>query len=97
MGFENISEVWKETIQGLQPCNYLKAYLTESSHNQDAETMQLQVMLRFGEDFIQVTAAYEIYGGLSLFADKGGYMGMFLGLSFSQLSAFTGLIISKFM
>ena len=62
--------------------------------------MQLQVMLRFGEDFIQVTAAYEIYGGLSLFADKGGYMGMFLGLSFSQLSqlsVFTDFIISKFM
>ena len=79
----------------LQPCNYLKAYLTESSHNQDAE--KTQVMLRFGEDSIQVTAAYEAYGGLSLFADIGGYMGMFLGLSFSQLSVFTDFIISKFM
>ena len=79
----------------LQPCNYLKADMIQSLHNEDAKITQVQ--LKFGDDSIQVTAAYEAYGGLSLFADIGGYVGMFLGLSFSQLSGFTDFIFSKFM
>ena len=79
----------------LEHCNYLKAYLMQSSHNPESKVKQ--VLLRFGDDSIQVTSAYEAYGGLSLFADIGGYVGMFLGLSFSQLSGFTDFILSKFL
>ena len=80
-------------IQGLQPCNYLKAYMIQSHHN--AEANFKQVMFKFGEDSIQVTSAFEVYGGLSLFVFFGGYMGMFLGFSFSQFSGFADYIVSK--
>ena len=35
----------RKRIQGLQPCNYLKAYLTESSHNQDARIILVWSLL----------------------------------------------------
>ena len=76
----------------LKPCHYLKAYLILSQHvDQDFR----RVVLKFGDDGIQMTSAYEAYGELSLFADIGGYVGMFLGLSFSQLSDLSNYILSK--
>ena len=77
----------------LKPCHYLKAYLILSQY---VENQQFRhVMLKFGDDGIQMTSAYEAYGELSLFADIGGYVGMFLGLSFSQLSDLSNYILSK--
>ena len=51
--------------------------------------------ITFGDDGIQVTRAYEAYGELSLFADIGGYVGMFLGLSFSQLTELTNYVFTR--
>ena len=77
----------------LKPCHYLKAYLILSQY---VENQQFRhVMLKFGDDGIQVTSAFEAYGELSLFADIGGYVGMFLGLSFSQLSDLSNYVLSK--
>ena len=76
----------------LKPYHYLKAYLILSQHvDQDFR----RVVLKFGDDGIQMTSAYEAYGELSLFADIGGYVGMFLGLSFSQLSDLSNYVLSK--
>ena len=79
----------------LKPCHYLKAYLILSQY---VENQQFRhVMLKFGDDGIQVTSAFEAYGELSLFADIGGYVGMFLGLSFSQLSDLSNYVLSKLL
>ena len=79
----------------LQPCNYLKAYLIQSQYNHNAPSEGKKVFFKFGGDGIQVTSAFEAYGELSLFADIGGYVGMFLGLSFSQLTELSNYVLSK--
>ena len=79
----------------LQPCNYLKAYLIQSQYNHNAPSESKKVFFKFGGDGIQVTSAFEAYGELSLFADIGGYVGMFLGLSFSQLTELSNYVLSK--
>ena len=35
---------------------------------------------------IKVTKAYHIYSGLSLVAEIGGYVGLFLGVSINQIT-----------
>ena len=77
----------------LKPCHYLKAYLILSQHIENQEYRN--AILKFGDDGVQVTSAFEAYGELSLFADIGGYVGMFLGLSFSQLSELSNYVLSK--
>ena len=77
----------------LKPCHYLKAYLVLSQHVENQEFRH--AALKFGDDGVQVTSAFEAYGELSLFADIGGYVGMFLGLSFSQLSELSNYVLSK--
>ena len=76
-----------------KPCNYLKAYFSQTQSNPNAQNPKLG--LKFGDDGIQVTRAYEAYGELSLFADIGGYVGMFLGLSFSQLTELTNYVFTR--
>ena len=96
---EKALEFYKRIVQKrdfkncLKPCHYLKAYLIQSQHVQ--QQTNKAVLLRFGDDGIQVTSAFDAYGELSLFADIGGYVGMFLGLSFSQLSELSNYVLSK--
>ena len=76
-----------------KPCNYLKAFMIPIDHT---PRHQLRgAILNFGNDDIQVTEAYPDYGELSMFADIGGYVGMFLGLSVSQLASLSNYLWLK--
>ena len=73
-------------------CNYLKVFLIPTDHSW---YWRNGAVLNFGDDDIQVTEAYPDYGELSMFADIGGYVGMFLGLSVSQLASLSNYLWLK--
>ena len=66
------------------PCSYFivpgKNYQVSDSDSEYAE-----VILRF-EQLIKETKSYYTYSGLSLIAEIGGYVGLFLGISINQLT-----------
>ena len=52
------------------------------------------VVIDFKEN-IKVTDAYHTYSGLSLIAEIGGYVGLFLGVSVNQVSVLMNILLDK--
>ena len=44
---------------------------------------------------IRVTQAHYLYSGLSMVAEIGGYVGLFLGVSFNKLAILTNTLITR--
>ena len=79
---------YSKSIQVTSGCNKPCSYVTlrtniifdrEKYHNTIA-----RVQIYFNEN-ITVTKAYHIYSGLTLIAEIGGYVGLFLGISMNQI------------
>ena len=79
---------YSKSIQVTSGCNKPCSYVTlrtnmifdrEKYHNTIA-----RVQIYFKENII-VTKAYHIYSGLTLIAEIGGYVGLFLGISMNQI------------
>ena len=88
---------YSKTIQVKSGCNKPCSYVTlrtttiwdkEKFHNSIA-----RVRIYFKEN-ITVTKAYHIYSGLTLIAEIGGYVGLFLGVSMNQLGNLLDMFIS---
>ena len=55
----------------------------------------MQVVIYFKEN-IKVTKAYHVYSGLSLIAEIGGYVGLFLGVSINQVTNLFDVLFNAF-
>ena len=44
---------------------------------------------------IKVTQSHYLYSGLSMVAEIGGYVGLFLGVSFNKLAILTNTLITR--
>ena len=66
------------------PCSYFKVS-SDVSLVSKRNTKLASVALSF-EQLIQDTKSYYIYSGLSLIAEIGGYVGLFLGISINQMT-----------
>ena len=67
------------------PCSY---FIVPGKNYQESDSEDLeyaQIILRF-EQLIKETKSYYAYSGLSLIAEIGGYVGLFLGVSINQLT-----------
>ena len=67
------------------PCSY---FIVPGKNYQESDSEDLeyaQIILRF-EQLIKETKSYYTYSGLSLIAEIGGYVGLFLGISINQLT-----------
>ena len=53
-----------------------------------------RLMISF-KQIIKVTDAYYLYSGLSLIAEIGGYVGLFLGVSVNQVSSLMNTLLDK--
>ena len=51
--------------------------------------------IKFKEN-IKVIEAYHLYSALSMIAEVGGYVGLFLGISVNQVSALFNVLLDKF-
>ena len=84
-------EVMKNKVDNCyNPCSFT---LTKATINR-LQSGKGQVIIRFKEN-IKVTEAYYLYSSLSLIAEVGGYVGLFLGVSVNQISALINILLVK--
>ena len=77
-----------------KPCNYLKLKVMQTDQTVQNETEIAVTRLLF-EDRVKTIKSYYLYSFLSLIAEIGGYVGLFLGVSVYQLTTVFDTIISR--
>ena len=83
----------KENVDNCNnPCLFTSTKATVTRRKEDGKG---KVVIRFKEN-IKVIEAYYLYSTLSLIAEVGGYVGLFLGVSVNQVSALVDVVIDKF-
>ena len=68
-----------------EPCSYVTIKMTTIWEKLKKYKTITGARVYFKEK-LKVTKAYHIYSGLSLIAEIGGYVGLFLGVSINQLT-----------
>ena len=68
-----------------KPCSYVTLRANTVWEREKRYKTQVKVVIYFKEN-IKVTKAYHVYSGLSLIAEIGGYVGLFLGVSINQVT-----------
>ena len=82
--FKNMTE--SELKECPYPCKFLKVMATPSRARAEKHDKNGKMILTF-DKYIRVTNAEYSYTELELFAEFGGYVGLFLGMSVFHLSA----------
>ena len=68
-----------------KPCSYVTLRASTVWEREKRYKTIVKMLIYFNEN-IKVTKAYHIYSGLSLIAEIGGYVGLFLGVSINQIT-----------
>ena len=84
----------------LNPCSFFSITATKTMYKEIKSFFGFgrtpsQLKIHF-EEIIKVTNGYYLYSGLSLIAEIGGYVGLFLGVSVNQITELMEVLISKF-
>ena len=74
-----------ENVECMEACSYVTIKLTHVSQV-DAKNESLGILNLIYQEKIQKIESYYIYSTLSLIAELGGYVGLFLGASVVQIS-----------
>ena len=78
----------------LNPCSFFSITTTKSKEYEGHPHESL-VVLNFAK-VMKVYETYNAYSWLSLIAEIGGYVGLFLGVSINQLTSFLDFLFEKF-
>ena len=73
------------------PCSFVSSKATKTYDYKGDKTL----IISFKEN-IQVIEAYYLYSSLSMIAEVGGYVGLFLGISVNQVSGLVIAILDRF-
>ena len=76
-----------------KPCKYLMIDFGRSSTTEIEEEVS-ELIIRFRK-YIKFSKVSYTYQGLELFAEVGGYLGLFLGISLSQLPGLIAVLAQK--
>lgn len=78
----------------LKPCTYflIDAIKIDEYNRTDKETAYLQLSF---QEYVKVTTAFYNYLTLSMIAEIGGYVGLFLGVSFYQVTDVLNALINR--
>ena len=89
-------KIEKHHSQCLNPCSFfsIMSMKTKEKKIWFAKTPGSLVEITFKEN-IKVTSSYYLYSGLSLIAEVGGYVGLFLGVSVNQIANLFEWILTK--
>ena len=68
----------------INPCSFFSITTTKATENDHDGSDNCRIDLTFG-DIIKETKGYLIYSKLTLIAEVGGYVGLFLGVSINQI------------
>ena len=76
------------------PCSFVltKAIKTREVTNKGKNYSSVTV---YFDENIKVTNTHYLYSGLSLIAEIGGYVGLFLGVSVNQVSVLMNILLDK--
>ena len=85
--------VQKKGSQCLDPCQYVKIDASETART--SFNPNPKIIFHFAET-VNVLTAYYDYTGLSLVAEIGGYVGLFLGISFYQFTDVISYIFNRY-
>ena len=77
------------------PCNYVTVKQFKVMEYGDGKSGNVRLILNFSPN-IKSTEEYYLYTPLSLIAEVGGYVGLFLGVSFHQIKDLFNFFISKY-
>ena len=78
-----------------KPCSYITLRTNTVWEREKRYKTKVKLLIFFKEN-IKVTKAYHIYSGLSLVAEIGGYVGLFLGVSINQITNLFDVLINAF-
>ena len=100
----NVTEIYKNGLfntetygECLNPCSFFTFTLTDSIEyvsNEGFGNADTKVEINF-EKVIKVTKGYYAYSELSLIAEIGGYVGLFLGVSVNQITNLIEYLVLK--
>ena len=98
MNFSNFNRfMYSHSEENYEGCNYPCSYFkvsTKQDNTFDSPGSSI-LLLRF-EHLIQVTKSHYAYSELSLIAEIGGYVGLFLGISVNQIPYLLN-VLKKFL
>lgn len=86
-----VNEIYIEKIEKhrhncLSPCSFLSIMATKTKEiDKKTSYANGQLSINFKEN-IKVNTSYFVYSGLTLIAEIGGYVGLFLGVSINQVT-----------
>ena len=91
-----VMELYSETMDQnvdncYSPCLFVSAKAMKTSENDGDGYVYIDLKKN-----IQVIEAHYLYSGLSMIAEVGGYVGLFLGVSVNQVSALVNAVLDKF-
>ena len=103
--FENASQVndmhkiWYsnqiDTKSGCnKPCSYVTLRANRVWERENWYKTISKLLIYFKEN-VKITKAYHVYSGLSLIAEIGGYVGLFLGVSINQITKLFDIIFQQ--
>ena len=90
-----VMELYTKTMeQNFDNCNNPCLFVSTKATKTSEVDGYGKVMITLKEN-IQVIEAYYLYSGLSLIAEVGGYVGLFLGVSVNQVSTLVNAALDK--
>ena len=97
----NVTKLYNDAIYGsktyggcLKPCAFFK--MIPSKYGLEKNVDSSTVAWIYFEEIINVTKGYYLYSGLSLIAEIGGYVGLFLGVSVNNIVSLMEYLALKF-
>ena len=90
-----VMEMYNETMQKnidncYSPCLFTSSITTKTDDYWGDSFVRIST-----NENIMVKEAYHLYSGLSLIAEVGGYVGLFLGVSLNQVSQLVNVLLDK--
>ena len=89
------TEMFRDNVNNCYgPCSFVLTKAIKTRHVKNGGKNYSSVTIYFDEK-IKVTDAHYLYSGLSLIAEIGGYVGLFLGVSVNQVSVLMNTLLDK--
>ena len=97
----NVMQLYKKIYQGkrhhtCKPCSFLTSKAIVTKDVQIKMKNDISELNIHCKENVKVFEAHYLYDGLTLIAEIGGYVGLFLGISVNQVSVLMNTLLKKF-
>ena len=78
-----------------RPCSFVVTKAIKTRQTWQNGNKNYSSLTIYFDEYIKITDAHYLYSGLSLIAEIGGYVGLFLGVSINQVSILMHTLLDK--